>query len=182
MERTTNFGLYKPGADDFISIDDINANMDIIDEALANRSGGNTPVSAMLVANSAGTPIIGNAELNQTVINLSSADFEQGDISDGVPYLSYKYIRSAEFINLPADADSTKLSITLTPAADSPTRYWVCGYDSTGTWVRTSSSTNNNQMCTLSLSGISKIKLVIGYTQLYDLSPSDLVSATLTIL
>ncbi len=62
MERTTNFGLYKPGADDFISIDDINANMDIIDEALANRSGGNTPVSAMLVAESAGDSIIGNAQ------------------------------------------------------------------------------------------------------------------------
>lgn len=62
MERTTNFGLYKPGADDFISIDDINANMDIIDEALANRSGGNTPVSAMLVAESAGDSIIGDAQ------------------------------------------------------------------------------------------------------------------------
>jgi len=62
MERTTNFGLYKPGADDFISIDDINANMDIIDEALANRSGGNTPVSAMLVADSAGDSIIGDAQ------------------------------------------------------------------------------------------------------------------------
>ena len=148
--------------------------------AVPPPSGGNTPVNAMLVANSAGTPVIGNAELNQTVINLSSADFEEGDISDGVPYPSGRYIRSAEFINLPADADSTKLSITLT--SDSPTRYWVCGYDSTGTWVRTSSSTNNNQMCTLSLSGISKIKLVIGYTQSYDLSPSDLVSATLTIL
>ena len=62
MERTNNFGLYKPGADDFISIDDINANMDIIDEALANRSGGNTPVSALLVADSAGDSIIGNAQ------------------------------------------------------------------------------------------------------------------------
>lgn len=62
MERTTNFGLYKPGADDFISIDDINANMDIIDEALANRSGGNTPVSATLVAESAGDAIIGDAQ------------------------------------------------------------------------------------------------------------------------
>ena len=148
--------------------------------AVPPPSGGAVPTNATLLANSAGTPVIGNAELNQTVINLSSADFEEGDISDGVPYPSGRYIRSAEFINLPADADSTKLSITLT--SDIPTRYWVCGYDSTGTWVRTSSSTNNNQMCTLSLSGISKIKLVIGYTQSYDLSPSDLVSATLTIL
>lgn len=139
-------------------------------------------IRAFLVGYPAGISIIGNAELNQTVINLSSADFEQGDISDGVPYPSARYIRSAEFINLPSYADSTKLLITLTPAADSPTRYWVCGYDSTGTWVRTSSSTNNNQMCTLSLSGISKIKLVIGYTQSYNLSPADLVSATLTIL
>ena len=65
MERTTNFGLYKPGADDFINIDDLNANMDIIDEALANRSGGNTPVSAMLVANSAGTPVIGDATIEE---------------------------------------------------------------------------------------------------------------------
>jgi len=154
----------------------------IIKSVVGEGSSTGLPANAMLISSSAGTPIIGNAELNQTVINLSSADFEEGDISDGVPYPSGKYIRSAEFINLPADADSTKLSITLTPAADSPTRYWVCGYDSTGTWVRTSSSTNNNQMCTLSLSGISKIKLVIGYTQSYNLSPSDLVSATLTIL
>lgn len=151
-------------------------------EKTSGGGGGTSVYTALLVSNSAGTPVIGNAELNQTVINLSSADFEEGDISDGVPYPSNRYIRSAEFINLPADADSTILSITLTPAADSPTRYWVCGYDSTGTWVRTSSSTNNNQMCTLALSGISKIKLVIGYTQSYNLSPSDLVSATLTIL
>lgn len=65
MERTTNYGLYKPGSDDFISVDDLNANMDIIDEALANRSGGNTPVSAMLVANSAGTPVIGDATIEE---------------------------------------------------------------------------------------------------------------------
>lgn len=65
MERTPNFGLYKPGTDDFINIDDLNANMDIIDEALANRSGGNTPVSAMLVANSSGTPVIGNATFEE---------------------------------------------------------------------------------------------------------------------
>lgn len=60
MERTTNYGLYKPGSDDFISVDDLNANMDIIDEALANRSGGNTPVNAVVSAKSAGLPIIGN--------------------------------------------------------------------------------------------------------------------------
>jgi hypothetical protein len=65
MERTTNYGLYKPGSDDFISVDDLNANMDIIDEALANRSGGNTPVSTMLVANSAGTSVIGNATFEE---------------------------------------------------------------------------------------------------------------------
>ena len=150
--------------------------------AVPPPSGGNTPVNAMLVANSAGTPIIGNAELNQTVINLSSTDFEQGNIVDGEPVANGLLIRTKEFIEVPADADSTKLSITLTPAADSPTRYWVCGYDSTGTWVRTSDNTDNNSTCSMSLSGISKIKLVIGYKQSYNLSPSDLVSATLTIL
>lgn len=180
MERTTNYGLYKPGSDDFISVDDLNANMDIIDEALANRSGGNTPVSAMLVANSAGTPVIGNAELNQTVINLFSADFEQGNIVDGEPVGNGLCIRTKEFIEVPSDADSTKLSFTLN--ATEASRYWVCGYDSTGTWVRTSSSTDNNSTCSMSLSGISKIKLVIGYKQPYNLSPSDLISATLTIL
>ena len=138
------------------------------------------PSDCVLVAESVGSSFIGTVDMNVVIQQLTSADFEQGDISDGVPYPSGRYIRSAEFINLPADAGNAKLSITLT--SDSPNRYWVCGYDLTGTWVRTSSSTNNNQMCTLSLSGISKIKLVIGYTQPYNLSPSDLVSATLTIL
>ena len=48
MERTTNFGLYKPGTDDFINIDDLNANMDIIDEALAHAGGGGIAFSAAL--------------------------------------------------------------------------------------------------------------------------------------
>lgn len=39
MERTPNFGLYKPGTDDFINIDDLNANMDIIDTELKKASG-----------------------------------------------------------------------------------------------------------------------------------------------
>ncbi|MBR4510060.1 MAG: hypothetical protein IKP25_05190 [Ruminococcus sp.] len=49
MERTPNFGLYKPGTDDFINIDDLNANMDIIDTELKKASGGgNTASSAKL--------------------------------------------------------------------------------------------------------------------------------------
>lgn len=60
MERTPNYGLYKPGTDDFIDIADINANMDIIDEALANRPSGNTPVRARIKSTLAGEPVIGN--------------------------------------------------------------------------------------------------------------------------
>ena len=59
MERTPNFGLYKPGTDDFINIDDLNANMDIIDDALANISSG-APVNAMVATFSAGQSVIGD--------------------------------------------------------------------------------------------------------------------------
>lgn len=65
MKRTTNFGLYKPESDDYISIDDINANMDIIDEALASISGGSTPVNGVLSLHLAGEPVIGNITIEE---------------------------------------------------------------------------------------------------------------------
>ena len=64
MERTTNYGLYKPGNDDFISVDDLNANMDIIDAALKN-AGGNVPANAALLANPTPPAIIAVAEMEE---------------------------------------------------------------------------------------------------------------------
>lgn len=48
MSTTENFGLRKPGADEFYNIEDFNGNMDVIDEELKKLSEKDVPIDDVL--------------------------------------------------------------------------------------------------------------------------------------
>lgn len=136
---------------------------------------GNVPVNSSLVLNSAGLSIAAIAEKCHIDTTLTSDNFEQGDLSSGQPVSSSNYIRSNAFIDVPSGSAALGLSITVNTGKT--LRYWMYCYDSSENYVRVSSATTNGELCDVSLSGVGKIKIVIGYTNTSTCTPEDIETA-----